>query len=106
MIIKVKKIHPLSLAKVLAGIQASIGLIVGIVMLGAMFFQAPAQTLTLSGPISALIFGVGAPLFFLLFYGVIGFVSGLIIAPLYNLFARFWGGLELEVEQRRKEDLL
>jgi H+/Cl- antiporter ClcA len=34
------------------------------------------------------------------FYGVIGFIAGLIGALLYNLFARWVGGFELELEAR------
>jgi hypothetical protein len=43
---------------------------------------------------------VGAVIFLPIFYGIIGFVGGLISALLYNLIARLVGGIELEVEQR------
>ncbi len=32
------------------------------------------------------------------FYGIIGFIGGVIMAAVYNVAARFVGGLELEVE--------
>ncbi len=34
-----------------------------------------------------------------LFYGVLGFVQGVIIAIIVNVFLRFAGGLELEVKE-------
>jgi hypothetical protein len=45
-------------------------------------------------------FSVGFALFFPVLYGVIGFIAGLIGALLYNLFARWVGGFELQLEVR------
>lgn len=47
-----------------------------------------------------LLFGVGSVIFLPIFYGVLGFVFGLLTALLYNLVARFVGGIEVEVEPR------
>jgi hypothetical protein len=50
-----------------------------------------------SGALGAL-FGVGAIIFLPLFYGVLGVVSGAIVAALYNLFAGMFGGIEIEMD--------
>ena len=34
-----------------------------------------------------------------IFYGFIGFITGLLIAALYNLVSHFVGGLEIELEE-------
>jgi hypothetical protein len=44
------------------------------------------------------IFGVAFAIFMPLLYGAMGFVTGVIGALLYNLFARWVGGFELEME--------
>jgi hypothetical protein len=46
------------------------------------------------------IFGVGFAVPMPLIYGVMGFVMGAIGGLLYNLFARWAGGFELEMELR------
>lgn len=39
-------------------------------------------------------------LFFLpIVYGIIGLISGLLIAFIYNLISKYFGGIEVEVEQ-------
>jgi len=43
-------------------------------------------------------FGVGAIIFFPVFYGVLGFITGALMAWLYNLTAQFVGGFELDFE--------
>ena len=45
------------------------------------------------------IFGGMAIIILPVFYGVIGFVGGIIGATLYNLFARWVGGIKVELQQ-------
>ena len=45
-----------------------------------------------------MIFGVGAIIFLPIFYGVLGFIGGAIMAIVYNVVAGFAGGLELALE--------
>jgi hypothetical protein len=45
-----------------------------------------------------MIFGIGAVILLPVFYGVLGFISGLIGAAIYNVVARVTGGLEMEFE--------
>ena len=44
------------------------------------------------------LFGVGAVIFMPLFYGALGFITGIITAALYNLVAGWIGGVELQLE--------
>ena len=46
--------------------------------------------------IAAMMFGFG--MFMPVFYGVFGFIFGVISAAIYNLIARWIGGIEVEVE--------
>jgi hypothetical protein len=41
---------------------------------------------------------VGSIILFPLFYGILGFIGGLIMAGLYNLLAGFVGGIEVELQ--------
>ena len=68
---QIRRIGALSLAKVLAVIYAVFGLIFGLI------FSLIALPI---------------------FYGLIGFIGGLITAWLYNAAARIIGGIELELE--------
>ena len=45
---------------------------------------------------AAVMFGFG--IFMPVFYGVVGFIFGVISAAIYNLIARWIGGIEVEVE--------
>lgn len=47
-----------------------------------------------------LLFGVGSVIFLPIFYGILGFVFGLITALLYNGVARLVGGIEIEQRDR------
>ena len=44
------------------------------------------------------LFGIGAPIFLPIFYGIMGFVGGLLSAWLYNIVAKWVGGIEIETE--------
>jgi hypothetical protein len=51
------------------------------------------------GPKSAGVFlGVGAIILFPLLYGLMGFVVGVISGWIYNLAAKIFGGVEIELE--------
>jgi hypothetical protein len=46
--------------------------------------------------VAGMMFGFG--IFMPVFYGVFGFIFGIISAAIYNLIARWLGGIEVEVE--------
>ncbi|PIN78795.1 hypothetical protein COV16_05560 [Candidatus Woesearchaeota archaeon CG10_big_fil_rev_8_21_14_0_10_34_8] len=90
--IKIKKICVLSLGKILGVLYAFIGLIIGaIISLVSVIFHSGSSSF-FEG-----LFGIGSIIFLPVFYGVLGFLGGLISAALYNIVASWMGGLEIEV---------
>ena len=93
----IKRVGPVSCAKVSAVLYALIGLILGgIFSLFALVGGAIAGAQG-SGGIGA-IMGVGAIVIFPILYAFIGFVGTLIAAALYNLAAGMVGGIEMDVQ--------
>jgi len=95
-----KRIGVLSCGKVSGFVYAILGLIIGtFVTLFALLGAAIGAAASGSDEawIGAL-FGVGAIIIFPIFYGVLGFIMGIISAAIYNLVAGFAGGLEIELE--------
>ena len=88
---EIRRIQPLSLAKVFGILYAIIGLMIGIVMLGATLLAPGPQGLG-----RAIMFGMVSPLVFPLLYGVLGFVGGYVGAFLYNSVAKYVGGIVIE----------
>ena len=81
-----------SLARLLALLMARLGFLVGIVYsVGGFLFELSTGTPN-SGTALAFFALLGMPLLF----AITGCVAGLILAPLYNLLARFGFGLELD----------
>jgi hypothetical protein len=95
-----KKIGMISLAKISAVIYAFLGLVVGLFIAAAVALGAMAGSMfsdSLS-PLLGIAFGIGAIILCPIFYGVLGFLAGLIGAALYNWVAGYTGGIELELE--------
>jgi hypothetical protein len=95
----IRRVGPLSVAKISAMLYAIVGLIIGAfislfaVVGGAAF--APRY-----GPSGmSAIFGVAAIVVCPIFYGALGFITSLIGAALYNVIASWVGGIELDVQQ-------
>jgi len=93
----IKSVGVLSVAKILGLMYACLGLIVAplFLMIGVLASAAGQRNNPLAG-----IFTVGVALLLPVFYGVMGFIAGLIGALFYNLLARWVGGFELEMELR------
>jgi hypothetical protein len=84
-----------------AVLYAAIGLIVGLFVSIAALFGVALASGAEGEPGAAfigLLFGVGAIVVLPIVYGLLGFVSALVGAALYNLVARVTGGVELELE--------
>ena len=93
----VKRVGPLSCAKLSGTLYALIGLLIGgvvsmIAMAGGAASDSPFGT-----GIGAAV-GMGAIVILPIFYGLMGFVATLIGAWLYNVVAGMVGGIELEVQ--------
>jgi len=99
--VRLRKVHPISCGKVCAGLYG-LGslLLVPFLLIGIMVSLAaggqthvPAQQ-QVFGPLVMMVFCFALPFI----YGLMGFVFGAIAALIYNVIARFVGGLEFEVE--------
>ncbi|MCL4814029.1 MAG: hypothetical protein KJ061_16170 [Vicinamibacteraceae bacterium] len=94
----ITRVDPVSCAKVVGLLYAALGLVFGAmfsffsVVMGSLVPDAPQP------PLFGVLFGIGAILVMPIFYGVLGFVTTLIGAWLYNLAAGVVGGVEIEVK--------
>ncbi len=98
---EVKRVGAWSAAKVMGATYALLGLIFGIfVALAALLGVLGAAAANSGGLAEAVGFGIGGGLIGIvvlpIFYGIMGLVIGLISAALYNLVARFVGGIRIE----------
>jgi hypothetical protein len=94
----VKRIGPMSLAKIGLVMYGFFGLIGGVVLAAASMIMSSAagtdgNSLSMLGPV----FGVGAIIILPICYGIFGFIGGLISAAIYNLLAGMVGGVEIDV---------
>lgn len=97
-----RRVGALSFAKVMGILYALLGLVIGLfvslfAILGAALGSLSAGAEGGAEAFVGLIFGAGAVLIMPVFYGVLGFVFGLITALLFNLVTRIAGGIELEL---------
>jgi hypothetical protein len=92
---KLKNIRVLSLAKLQAVVMAFVGLIVGIVYsFGGAIYEAYTGTLN-SGTALAFFALIGMPILFAVF----GYVTGIIGACLYNVTSKWFGGIDINIQQ-------
>ena len=91
----VRRIGPLSVAKIAGVLYGLMGLIIGaIISAVSLVGSAFAET---GGFPGGILFGAAAVIALPIFYGVLGFVMTLIAAWLYNLAAGWMGGVEIDV---------
>lgn len=89
-----RRIDPLSLAKILGLLYAILGFLFGAIISLAALAGSLGQG---DDGFLGVLMGLGAVLFIPLFYGAIGFVGGLVTAFLYNLLSRVVGGVKLDL---------
>lgn len=90
-----KSVGVLSVAKVMGCIYAVIGLILmPFFLLAGLIGSMAGGKDNPFGAVGALALGILAPIL----YGLLGFVGGAVMALLYNLMARFVGGIQLEFQ--------
>jgi hypothetical protein len=97
----VKSVGVMSMAKIMGLIYGCVGLIAVpffllIAVLGSAFGPVTGQANNPFAGVVGVVLAIVAPVF----YGVMGFIIGAIGALLYNLFAKWIGGFELELEIR------
>ncbi|MEO5763005.1 MAG: hypothetical protein ABIR28_11905 [Vicinamibacteria bacterium] len=93
----IDRIGPMSAAKIMGVLYALIGLFIGglvtlVSVMGAALGGAATKDLGGFG-----IIGMAAIVIAPICYGILGFIGGLIAAALYNLVAKFSGGIEIEL---------
>ena len=99
----IKRVGPLSLAKTQGIVGTALGLIIGVIYgLIMMVFGAVMMTSEQSGSGGAaaggFIMGLVFMIAFPIGYGILSFIAGAITAVIYNMAAKFTGGIELELE--------
>lgn len=106
---ELKRIHVLQSGVFLGALYAALGLIIGILYalfflaFGAIGLSAQPAGGTGTGPGGAEVlalfggFGIVMAIIIPIFYGFFGFIGGIILAAIYNLVAKFTGGLKFDV---------
>lgn len=94
----IRRIAPLSVAKVAFALYAVIGLIVGFVVALVGLTGVALGDFGSAAPFLGLALGAGAVIALPIFYGVMGFVVGIVSAAVYNLVAGIVGGVEVELQ--------
>ena len=97
-----KRIGPMSCAKIYGVLCVAIGLFVGIIFavvtwMTSQLFGPGMESGDVGGGFG-FIFGAGAIIALPILYGIVGFILGYLSAVIYNWIANFIGGIELEFE--------
>jgi hypothetical protein len=92
-----------SVARLSGAVYGGIGLLIGIIvaLLSLVAAGAASAFRTADTPFSSFmpsLFGIGAIIFLPIMYGVLGLIAGALTAWLYNLFAEWVGGVEMDVQ--------
>jgi len=93
----IKRIGPLSCAKLSGLLYAVIGLVLGGIFSLVAVAGGFASDTAGAGGVGAII-GVGAVIVFPILYGLMGFVATLVAARLYNVVAGIVGGVEVDIQ--------
>ncbi len=94
----IRRIGPLSLAKLMGVLYALMGLIIGAIISVVSLVGGAFMASQEGGAFGGMLFGAAAVVVLPIFYGCLGFVMTLIAAALYNLVAGWVGGVELDVQ--------
>ncbi len=96
---KLSRVGILSVAKVMAGMYAVVGLVIGVIVAIMAFLGMLVSPVSPGGGAMIFpIFGVLSIILFPIIYGILGFIGGAICAFLYNLVAGWIGGIEVELK--------
>jgi len=94
---RLKRIAPLQLGKALALVCGILGLIF---IIPIFLIMALASSPVMLGPMAL---GMGFTLFIPIIYAAVGFVFGVLAAAIYNIVAKWVGGIVIEVEWDRDQ---
>ena len=92
----IRRVGPLSVAKVAGVLYALMGLIIGACI--SLFSLVGSAFMPKDAGMGGMLFGAAAVVVLPIFYGILGFIMTLISAALYNLVAGWVGGVELDVQ--------
>lgn len=96
---EIKKIGVLSVGKICALLGGFLGLVMGIIFALATKFAPTAGIPEM--PIGTL--GLSSIIVLPIFYGLVYFISGIVGAAIYNLFAKWVGGVKLDLGKEGKK---
>jgi len=96
----VRRVRPLSVAKIAAFLYALIGLVAGVLVSFVFTLQSifGARIERPGGALLGLMLGGGALVVLPIFYSAIGFLFTLLMSALYNVAAGLVGGIEIEID--------
>jgi uncharacterized membrane protein YbhN (UPF0104 family) len=95
----IRSVQVLSVGKTLGVVYGGLGFVVGCFIALFSLFGGLAQ-LAAERPgmgLFGMFLGAGAIILCPIFYGILGFLVGLLMSALYNLAARVTGGVEIEL---------
>jgi hypothetical protein len=92
----VRRVGPLSVAKISGVLYAIFGLIGGAFI--SLFSVVGSAFAPDNAGLPGMLFGIGAIILLPIVYGLLGFIFSLIGAALYNLIAGWVGGIELDLQ--------
>lgn len=95
---QIKKFNPLSVMKIAAICYAALGLLEGILVAVIFSVGLAGRESTGMPRFLAPLFGVFSIFVFPILFAVVGAIGGGLGAVIYNVAARFVGGIEVEVE--------
>ena len=95
---RILRFEPVQLGKVLGILYAMLGLVFVPFFLLMPVIAASLPPEQRGGMVALGAMGLGAAIFVPVMYGVMGFVMGVLGGVLYNLVAKWIGGIEVEVE--------
>ncbi len=93
---KLKRVDPVSCGKMLGALYLVLGLIAAAVMVVIVLIGVVGGGGGGNNAVAGIASGLLMAVFVPVFYGVLGFIGGLIMALIYNLVASFVGGVEME----------
>jgi hypothetical protein len=96
----IKRVEPVSLAKIMGALYFIMGLLFGL-LFSAVSIRVPVLSYAaaaIGNKVFSSLFGAFAFITLPILYGVLGFVGGFLAAAIYNLLARVFGGIEMQIE--------